>query len=121
MLSTPPPPALVTLGVVDPGELWIVERALYGLKEAPKYWEEKRDSTLSKLEIPYNGKIHKLHRSSVHHSIWHMYDKQVKPVQKDPVDMAQSPVPVLPVLRGKPVATIGVYVDGFLFCGPLKC
>ena len=30
-----PPPALVSLGVVEYGELWVVERALYGLKEAP--------------------------------------------------------------------------------------
>ena len=116
MLSTPP--ALVSLGVVDPGELWIVERALYGLKEAPKYWEEKRDATLGKLEVKAGNKSYKLHRSSVHHSIWHIYDKTLPSTHKDPVDMAIAPVPVLPVLRGKPIATIGVYVDDFLYCGP---
>ena len=32
--------------------------------------------------------------------------------------MAQDPVPMLPELWGKPVGTIGVYVDDFLYCGP---
>ena len=105
--------------MVDPGEPWIVERALYGLKEDPKYLlEEKRGAALGKLETRYRGNIHQRHRSSVHHNIWRMYDKTASLVHKDPVDMAQSPVPVLPVPRGKPVATIGVYVDDFLFCGP---
>ena len=34
MLIVAPPAALVTLGVVDPDECWVVERALYGLKES---------------------------------------------------------------------------------------
>ena len=104
---------MVSLGVVDYGELWVVERALYGLKEAPTYWEEKRDATLNKVEVKHKGKTYTLECSTVHHSIRHMYDGSSEPFHKDPVSMAQSPTPVLPVLRGAPVATGGVYVDDF--------
>ena len=40
MLIVAPPSALISLGVVDPDEYWVVERALYGLKDSPHYWEE---------------------------------------------------------------------------------
>ena len=115
-----PPPTLVSLGVVDYGEPWVVERALDGLKETPTYWEEKRDTTLNKVDVKHKGKTYTLNRSTVHHSIWHMYDQSGVPVHKDPVSTAQSPTPVLPVLRGAPVATVGVYVDDFLYCGPFN-
>ena len=43
MLTVAPPSALISLGVVDPDEYWVVERALYGIKDSPHYWEELRD------------------------------------------------------------------------------
>ena len=33
-----PPKILIRLGLVKDGEMWLVERALYGLRESPKLW-----------------------------------------------------------------------------------
>ena len=41
-----PPPALVKLGLVSPHVLWMALRAIYGLRKAPKLWEEERNKTL---------------------------------------------------------------------------
>ena len=38
-----PPKILICLGLVKEGEMWLVERALYGLRESPKLWGEYRD------------------------------------------------------------------------------
>ena len=42
-----PPAILVLLGIVHPDEVWEVCRALYGFKEAPKWWAGFRDNVLS--------------------------------------------------------------------------
>lgn len=41
-----PPPALVRLGLIAPNVLWIVLRAIYGLRKSPKLWVEERNRTL---------------------------------------------------------------------------
>lgn len=41
-----PPPALVRLGLVAPNILWIALRAIYGLRKAPKLWEQERNLML---------------------------------------------------------------------------
>jgi len=113
-----PPAALVTMGIIPRGTYWVVEKALYGMKEAPRYWEEHRDGILRNLEIKVGKETYKLYRSQVHHSIWHVHKANHKPKRHDPVDLAQDPVPRLPIDRGPPIATIGVYVDDFLWAGP---
>ena len=41
-----PPPLAVLLGLAETDELWMLLRALYGLRVAPKAWEEERDRVL---------------------------------------------------------------------------
>ena len=38
-----PPNVLVRLGLVEPGVVWKLNKALYGLGTSPKAWEEERD------------------------------------------------------------------------------
>ena len=52
-----PPAALVNLGLLKPDELWVVEKALYGLKESPKYWEDKRDKELRTLKLTWKTRL----------------------------------------------------------------
>ena len=41
-----PPAVLVRMGLVKPGVMWKLNKALYGLRCAPKRWGEKRDAML---------------------------------------------------------------------------
>ena len=49
-----PPTILILLGICDPTEVWEVCRALYGFKEAPKWWAQYRDEILggAKIDTP---------------------------------------------------------------------
>ena len=41
-----PPPVLVRMGLIAPHVLWLALRAIYGLRKAPKLWEEERNRIL---------------------------------------------------------------------------
>ena len=69
------------------------------------------------LQIKSKGKRYGLHRSEVHHRVWNMYEVGGQVKTRDPIALAGATVPLLPAGRGKPVASIGVYVDDFLFSG----
>ena len=45
-----PPNVLVRLGLVQPGIVWKLKKALYGLRTSPKAWEEERDQKLGQLK-----------------------------------------------------------------------
>ena len=44
-----PPQVLVKLGLIRPGTVWKLKKALYGLRTSPRAWEEERDRKLSSL------------------------------------------------------------------------
>ena len=44
------PNVLVRLGLVQPGIVWKLKEALYGLRTSPKAWEEERDQKLGQLQ-----------------------------------------------------------------------
>eukprot|EP00975_Prorocentrum_lima_P005517 1195822-Prorocentrum_lima.AAC.1 len=43
------PQILTKLGLVKPGTLWKIRRAVYGLEESPRLWQEKRDRVLEDM------------------------------------------------------------------------
>ena len=45
-----PSNVLVRLGLVQPGIVWKLKKALYGLRTSPKAWEEERDQKLGQLQ-----------------------------------------------------------------------
>ena len=45
-----PPNVLIRLGLVQPGIVWRLKKALYGLRTSPKAWEEERDQKLGQLK-----------------------------------------------------------------------
>ena len=44
-----PPPILVDLEICDKDEFWLLNRALYGLRESPRYWGLERDEQLQNM------------------------------------------------------------------------
>ena len=54
VILTQPAPQLVPFGLVKPGTLYQCTKACYGLREAPKLWEEARDKT---LDVPLSSRL----------------------------------------------------------------
>ena len=46
-----PPAILQVLGLVEKDEVWEVGRAIYGLRESPRWWTEYRNKALSSLKF----------------------------------------------------------------------
>ena len=44
-----PPPILVKMDIVKPNTVWHVKKAIYGLREAPRLWQQERDQKLRDL------------------------------------------------------------------------
>ena len=58
MILTQPAPELVQFGLVKPGTLHQSTKACYGLREAPKLWEESRDKTLTAFTFTHTQGRH---------------------------------------------------------------
>ena len=127
-----PPDILKRYGLVGEGEFWKLDRALYGLKEAPALWQEERDRTLRELRfsVPGHGKC-RLWSFISHPSLWAVvseaeHDRLARErakgengvealasmTQDEVAEMLSTPSPM------NPLGFVAVYVDDFLFsCG----
>ncbi len=117
-----PPSVLVKMNIMQPGECWIAEKALYGLKESPKAWEETRDKVMSEMTMTIDGQDVWLVQSVTHSSIWLIV---TTPQEEDAAetDMWHPLYGYLPFLakgKAKVIGGIGVYVDDLLTVGPLS-
>ena len=65
-----PPPILVKMDIVKPNTVWHVKKAIYGLREAPRLWQQERDQKLRDLEFTYQDKLSHLVQSHIHPSLW---------------------------------------------------
>ena len=89
-----PPPILVKMEIVKPNTVWHVKKAIYGLREAPRLWQQERDQQLRELEFVYNDRSAHLVQSYIHPSLWF-------------------------IAEGPRDSTLGiVYVDDLLIAGP---
>ena len=99
-----PPRVLITAQLAAEGELWIADRAIYGLQASPAAWGRHRDKELQKIEIHHDEAVYRLEQAHGDKSIWILREQNR--------DMLPAP------LNGPPAATLGVYVDDLLACGP---
>ena len=67
-----PPKILEEMNITEPGELWEINRAVYGLRQSPRWWSIYRDKVLS--EAVWNGPHGRtrLRQSSVESNLWFM-------------------------------------------------
>ena len=85
-----PPSLLLRLGYAKEDEVWIAEKAMYGLRQSPRSWSLHRDSTLVNLVIPGL----KLRQTASEQNLWAIEDDEYQLV-----------------------GLILVYVDDMLICG----
>ena len=50
-----PPKVLERLGLVKPGTVWHLKRALYGLRVSPMEWQQERDKAMDGDEARSSG------------------------------------------------------------------
>eukprot|EP00971_Amphidinium_carterae_P350550 6491614-Amphidinium_carterae.1 len=55
-----PPAVLVKLGLLKENDIWIATKAVYGLRSAPRLWEESRDDVLRTCEFTVEGADQKM-------------------------------------------------------------
>ena len=64
---------LVQFGLVKPGTLYQCTKACYGLREAPKLWEEARDKTLTSFVFQIDRAEYRLRQSTHPPSLWFVF------------------------------------------------
>ena len=118
-ILTQPAPELIQFGLVKPGTLYQCTKACYGLREAPKLWEESRDKTLTAFHFLIDGDTYSLRQSVYHPSLWFVVRA---PCLTRPQTVRLPDESDLPDLAAfgecVHVAAILVYVDDFLAVGP---
>ena len=48
-----PPAVLVRMGLIPKKELWIVNKAMYGLRQSPRCWSDYRDDEMRRWRVSY--------------------------------------------------------------------
>ena len=82
-----PSNALVRLGLVQPGVVWKLNKALYGLRTSPKAWEEERDEKLQNLTWTLNGRQVGLSKVDSANCVWVIKEKNEMGFQGEPLGM----------------------------------
>ena len=82
-----PPNALIRLGLVQPGVVWKLNKALYGLRTSPKAWEEERDEKLQNLTWNLNGQQVGLCKVDSTNCVWTIREKTPYGFQGEPLGM----------------------------------
>ena len=94
-----PPNALIRLGLVEPGVVWKLNKALYGLRTSPKAWEEERDEKLQNLTWMVNDQQVGLCKVDSTNCVWTIREKTKHGFQ------------------GEPLGMVIAYVDGLIAVG----
>eukprot|EP00971_Amphidinium_carterae_P291476 5786409-Amphidinium_carterae.2 len=65
-----PPKSLIDLKVIKESKIWLAVRAVYGLRAAPKLWEQSRDAKFATCEFKVDKKTYSLKQSVLAPSMW---------------------------------------------------
>ncbi|CAE8597959.1 unnamed protein product [Polarella glacialis] len=90
-----PPAVLVEAGLIARDTLWIVHKALYGLRESPKAWAVSRDKKLVNFEVTVGTQKFTLRQSAADPNSWAVVNQ-----------------------KGEKMGIVIVYVDDIVATGP---
>ena len=114
------PPILVKMDIVKPNTVWHVKKAIYGLREAPRLWQQERDQKLRDLEFKYKDKLAHLVQSHIHPSLRFIAeDPRVSTPGIPPFDHSLRSDEWTAKLHDHHIlGYVGIYVDDLLIAGP---
>ncbi len=80
--SCSPPAQWVKWGLVKPDVLWTLEKAVYGLRQSPKWWSDERDARLRELtwKDPKSNRSYYLEQSEADSQLWFLKDAAPRPL-----------------------------------------
>ena len=115
-----PPPILVKMDIVKPNTVWRVKKAIYGLREAPRLWQQERDQKLQDIQFAYNDRSVHLVQSYIHPSLWFIAEgPKASTMGIPPFDnKLRSDEWTAQLHQHKILGYVGVYVDDLLIAGP---
>ena len=100
--------------------VWHVKKVIYGLREAPRLWQQERDQKLRDLELKYKDKLAHLVQSYIHPSLWFIAEgPKVSTPGIPPFDHClRSDEWTARLHDHRILGYVGVYVDDLLIAGP---
>ena len=109
-----PPTILYKLQLIPPGHVWLVHKAIYGLREAPNLWSEERTDMLQKTTFTSEGEQYCILLSEIHKSLCLLVKRRalLKRPRTDRFGLTSK------VLPEDVIGLSGIYVDDFLTVGP---
>ncbi|CAE7819778.1 GIP [Symbiodinium sp. CCMP2592] len=75
-----PPKLLEQMGITQPGEYWEVCKAVYGLRQSPRWWSEFRDAMLRDAKWQGATGVTRLVQSRAESNVWKMLNEEGKVV-----------------------------------------
>ena len=65
-----PPKQWVDWGIVSKDVVWKLRRAVYGLRQSPKWWSDERDSRLRSLRFTVGSHDYYLQQNDADTQVW---------------------------------------------------
>ena len=97
-----------------------MKKAIYGLREAPRLWQKKRDQKLRDLEFMHKDKLAHLVQSHIHSSLWFIAEGPLVEHQWIPPSdrSLRSDEWTTRLHDHRILGHVGIYVDDLLTAGP---
>ena len=117
-----PPPILVKMDIAKPNTVRHVKKAIYGLREALRLWQQETDQKLRDLEFMYKGKLAHLVQSHIRPSLWFIAEgPRVSTPGIPPFDHSlKSDEWTARLHDHHTLGYVGVYVDDLLIASMIK-
>ena len=114
-----PPKQWVDWGVVRKDVLWKLRRAVYGLRQSPKWWSDERDSRLRSLQFTVGSHNYDLQQNNADSQVWMLTRKSGgKPPDRSWRREGNSPTVIVFKDAEELLGLLCVYVDDFLAIAP---
>ena len=70
LILVQPPKQWVDWGIVGKDVVWKLNRAVYGLRQSPKWWSDERDSRLKELRFCVGSETYHLQQNDADSQVW---------------------------------------------------